>query len=60
MNFKFKYAPQIISAIAMYLLDILGILKRSKERIQLRARLYYSSEYPFFVLNAVVENQGTF
>lgn len=44
----------------MYLLDILGILKRSKERIQLRARLYYSSEYSFFVLNAFLENQGTF
>lgn len=44
----------------MYLLDILGILKRSKERIQLRARLYYSSEYPFFVLNAFLENRGTF
>lgn len=44
----------------MYLLHILGIVKRSKERIQLTARLYYNSEYSFFVLNAFRENQGPF
>jgi len=44
----------------MYLLHILGIVKRSKEKIQITARLYYSSEYPFFVLNALLENQGPF